>query len=229
MALRVRSLLLASTCVVMTVQVARAQAVSETIAESRTLGVKVDVLLPEGGKIIGREVTGDGTSCSVKLDEGKMPHGVVVQVTDMRQQPLWTHDFGYDFSATPACQLRVDISERHGAILVHFDGYKSNHQHRLIICSRPGDSSKTATAVQYDGADRDILPILKAQRTFEGHEYLITPSRFSEEGVLFGCIPLRRRDSPGAHPFDQIAPWFTVEARIEPSGVVLPVGIKAGD
>ena len=201
-----------------------AEASAETLAESRNLGVKVLVVLPESGTIVARETTERGHSVVVHIGRDEPAHGIIVQIRDMVDRALWTHDFGYNLSATPGCRITVDISERHHAALVHYDGYKWDHDHRLIFLGAPAAAGEAVRAIEYRDARRDILPHLQARPEFAGDAYWITPVRFIDEGVLFGCTPLQRREG-AAHPFDQEAPGFTVRARLDRDAAIEPLTI----
>lgn len=208
--------------------VAHAEPSITELAKSEQLGIKVALVLPPEGIATPGDPDGDGVSALVKLQDDRV-HGIIVRVTNLSGTQLWQRDFGYNWSAARGGTVTVELSEQHNAIIVHYSGYKWDHAHELLFVSCGSTSSKKAALLQYtpEAIQAAILPMLKGRSEFTGNDYLISPARFSEAGVLFGCTPLARSDAP--HPFDQQAARFLIDTRIDANGALHPLAVLEGE
>jgi hypothetical protein len=180
----------------------------------------VALVLPAAKCLVAHYQTerGDLIQARVGGDDGP---GMLVEVRDEQGRKLWSHDFGYNLSASEGNRVEVSYSAALRLLLVEYSGYKWDHQHKLLFVV-PG---KTQWAVrEYRTADADLLPFLRRQKGFAAdHEYFIYPCRLVERGVEFECVPLQKPERGFAHPFAQHQTWFSVTTTIGAKRKIVPV------
>ena len=141
-------------------------------------------------------------------------------ISDPKGKTLWSHDFGSNLSAPEGCKIELVCHPKLPLILVHYSGYKWDHDHKLLFIG----NAKAPSVHEYSDAEGDILRYLRRQKDFPADfRYLIYPLRFIEQGVEFECIPLQKPERQSAHPFAQEEPWYHVTTTINSSQKITPI------
>jgi hypothetical protein len=184
----------------------------------------VSLVLPESGTVGAHKQTETGDSIHARIgDTGAT--GLLVEIRDSAGKILWSHDFGFNDSAPEGCEVEVAYQPTSQLLLVHYQGYKWDHAHKLLFI----EPKHTPPAVrEYSTQDKDILPLLKRQKDFgSDYDYWIYPLRFTHRGVQFECIPIQKPERQSVHPFAQDQQWYLVTTTVDPKRKIVPTDVKA--
>jgi len=190
----------------------------------KTIPVSINLVLPGGdGTILSHEKTEEGDSAVARIGEdGGI--GMLVEITDIHGKKIWHHDFGYNDSAAPGCRVTVSCHPKLPVILVHYYGYKWDHDHRLLFIETNGSG---AAVREYLASSTDVLPILKRQKECApDYDYWIHPARFIGDQITFACIPLQKEEKQPAHPLAQDQQWYDVTASIDSGFKITPTDAR---
>ncbi len=148
-----------------------------------------------------------------------------VEVSDFGGHTLWSHDFGFNLSASGGNEIEVCYQPNAHLLLVHYQGCKWDHAHQLLFVD---PDHEPLSVSEYSAAEQDILPLLKRQKDFDAdYNYWIYPLRFTGQGVEFECIPLQNPERQAVHPFAQEQHWYLVTATVDAKRKIVPVDVKA--
>jgi len=189
----------------------------------KSLPLTVSLVLPKSGAVVAHEKTADGDKIRAQIPDDENA-GMLVEISDSKEQRRWRYDFGFNSSRSDGCEIEVSYQPALRLLLVHYYGYKWDHEHKLLFVET-GESSPVIR--EYDAAQKDILPVLKRRKDFpQGFEYSIRPYRFTERGIEFSCIPLQLPERQSVHPFAQDEPWYVVSTTVGPDRKVKPIATK---
>ena len=197
---------------------------SFTIRED--LGVSIALLTPAKDSSILRHTYEDGIDTVVASIADDRDGGLMVEIRDHANKSLWKHDYGYNLSAQPGCKIAVAIHPSLPILLIHYHGYKWDHEHTLLFLdSRPGPLQVRPYATQ----DQDVLPALKASKNYSADfNYLIQAQSLTKDGVIFECIPIEKPEVQSVHPFHQDhSRWFRVTTAINARFQITPTEVRS--
>jgi hypothetical protein len=189
----------------------------------KSIPLKVSLIIPPNqAPIVTHNKTDAKETITAKLND-LGDTGLQVEIKDSKGKQLWLHDFGYNLSASQGCQVNIRWHKSLPLILIHYEGYKWDHGHKLLFIKETDGAFRVG---EFADAKETILGFLRKQKGYKSeYKYWIYPSDFDGDEVLFECIPQAIKSN--AHPFAQDIQWYQIKAAIDSKFRITPNIAKA--